>query len=72
MWNEILSVLLDSELAERRSQGRSKAECHLPLTPELEWPEQAGHGDLVNAKMLKKRAPLGGAGYEIPGELLGH
>jgi hypothetical protein len=36
------------------SQGRSEAECHLPLTPELEWPEQVGHGDLVNAKMLKK------------------
>ena len=34
------------------SQGRSEAECHLPLTPELESQEQAGHGNLVRRRRM--------------------
>ena len=39
------------------SQGRSEAECHSPLTPELKSPEQAGHGDLVSAEDAEKESP---------------
>jgi len=42
---EFLYVLLDRDWPSEGSQGRSEAECHSPLTPELKSPEQAGHGD---------------------------
>jgi hypothetical protein len=54
VWNEILSVLLDSELAERRESRAQRSGVLFTLDPGARWPEQAGHGDLVNAKMLKK------------------
>ena len=43
---EFLSVLLDRDWPSEGSQGRSEAECHSPLTPELESAEQAGHGNV--------------------------